>query len=146
MNITKPQPNRRCDDGFTLIELLVVMIILGVLASIAVPIFLSQQRKARDTAVRADVLAASKDVMLAMSEQSGNVQGDQGAGQILVGVKAIDLELSPDTELVVANGNQGQWCLAARNKTDGDRGRIFRYTALDGLQAVPKTERATPCS
>jgi type IV pilus assembly protein PilA len=36
----------REDDGFTLIELLVVIIILGTLAAIAVPVFLSQRHKA----------------------------------------------------------------------------------------------------
>jgi len=40
---------RRQDQGFTLIELLVVIIIIGILSAIALPSFLSQANKAKQT-------------------------------------------------------------------------------------------------
>jgi prepilin-type N-terminal cleavage/methylation domain-containing protein len=50
------------DQGFTQIELLVVIIIIGILAAIAIPVFLNQRKKGVDASLQSDL----KNVALAM--------------------------------------------------------------------------------
>lgn len=49
----------KSEDGFTLVEILVVILIIGILASIAIPVFLNQRKKAADATLESDIKNAT---------------------------------------------------------------------------------------
>jgi type IV pilus assembly protein PilA len=60
------------EGGFTLIELLVVILIIGILAAIAIPAFLSQTSKASDSAAKTQVGTLQTTMETYASENNGS--------------------------------------------------------------------------
>src|SRR5271156_4045181 len=68
------------EGGFTLIELLVVILIIGILAAIAIPSFLSQKSKATDASAKELARTAQTTAETYATDHSGNYQSMTIAG------------------------------------------------------------------
>jgi prepilin-type N-terminal cleavage/methylation domain-containing protein len=81
--------------GFTLIELLIVITIIGVLAAIAIPMYLGQRGKAHDAAVKEGVHTVLVGIQSYVAENEDTYPG-QAAGGLQVQVDTQVLPWPPN--------------------------------------------------
>jgi type IV pilus assembly protein PilA len=127
------------DEGFTLIELLVVMIIIGILAAIAIPVFLNQRAKGQDTATKADVSTVGKELATYYVDGVGAppVVTISAAGRWQYGVAPNIVDMGNASKGVAKINETGtgatDWCIAAKNP--GGSTKYWKYSAANGLQS-----------
>ena len=133
------------DQGFTLIELLVVMIIIGILAAIAIPIFLSQRQKANDSAAKADVSTIGKEIATYFVDNTAapsNVAIVSGQYQVNgsdVGRPSNNIQLittyggteTRGTSITTTGMTATAWCVAVKH--NGSSAQAWKYSAAGGL-------------
>ena len=123
---------RQHDEGFTLIELLVVIVIIGILAAIAIPVFLNERVKGYDASAKSDVrnMADFEEIYLNDFNAYGTLAEVQAAEPQVVVSKGVTVTL------VWFQGVNG-YCLSARHS--GSSATWFYDSQGGGLQARGST-------
>jgi type IV pilus assembly protein PilA len=126
------------ESGFTLIELLVVMIIIGILAAIAIPVFLNQRKNAVDASYKSDLRTVANEMESYYTDNESYPAVAPATAAVGTGptIGGTAVRVSKNTQISTTyNATAQAFCLVALNTSAKGSHAWVYVSSQGGLQA-----------